>query len=355
MITYVEKQLKTFEEEPLNLVDSLILSWISYLRFPEHEKNIKSFRGVPLKNLFKLEYFDELFNNVYSKEQAKQLFIQLCASPRFRNIRILKYIQQSDIALELQFSAVTIEYKKHSYFISFRGTDSTIIGWKEDFNMIFECPVPSQFAAAKYTSNILSHTVGDIFMGGHSKGGNLAVYAAAMNNQERIKTIFAYDAPGFLAEIIEQPKFQKIVHKTIKIVPQSSFFGMILEDNLNSIVIQSNRKSFWQHDPFSWEIQNEDFIYEKELAIPSKYVNRAFQNWMKGITPEQREQFIDLWYDLIQSTNSNTTSELQENWLSLIKAIADIDEDAKNFIMQVTKSIVSIGIKTALKSKTTDQ
>ena len=343
--------MKTFQEEPLNLVDSLVFSWLSYLRIPEAEKNAQNFRGVPLKNLYKAETFDELFHNVYEPEMAKQMFMHMCASPRFRDIKILKYIQQLNLSQEKQFSALTIQFEKNKYFISFRGTDSTIVGWKEDFNMFFECPIPSQIAASKYVKQILKHTIGDIYIGGHSKGGNLAAYAAAIQNQDRIQHLYVHDAPGFLPEIIERPEFQSIIQKTTKVIPKASFFGMVLEDNVQSLVIQSSRKSFWQHDPFSWEIKNNDFIYEKDVTSPSKYVNKAFQNWMKGISAEKREQFIDLWYDVIQSTNATTTSELQENWLPLLKAVADIDEEAKEFIVQVTKELVSIGIKTVLLKK----
>ena len=349
IINYAQRQLKTFEEEPLNRVDSLILSWMSYLRIPVQEKNARTIRGVLLKNLYKAEYFDELFHNVYSEEQARQLFYILCSSPRFRNIKILKYTQQLSETQEKQFSAMTLQLNKNTYFLSFRGTDSTIIGWKEDFNMIFESPVPSQLAAEKYTRQIMKYTKGNLYLGGHSKGGNLAVYAGAQCDNERIKAIYTHDGPGFLPEILEQENFKNIVPKITKIVPQSSIFGMILEANANATIIQSSRKSLWQHDPFSWEIQGTDFVYLDELTIDSKYFNTAFQNWMKGITSEQREQFIDQWYEVIQSTNAQTTGELQENWLSLIKAIADIDDETKDFIFKITKTILSIGIKTVPK------
>ena len=349
IITYTQNQLKTFQEEPINLVDSLILSWISYIRMPKSVKNATTFRGVYIKDLFKAEYFDELFYNVYEPELAKQLWTALCASPRFRNIKILKYTQQLNPIQEKQFSAMTLKLDTATHFISFRGTDSTIVGWKEDFNMFFECPIPSQVAASKYTKLILKRTKGDLYLGGHSKGGNLAVYAGAFNNQERIRQIFTHDAPGFLSDIIQQPDFQNIISKTTKIIPQSSFFGMVLESNANAIIIQSNRKSFWQHDPFSWEIQDDDFIYLNKRTLPSKYMNSALENWMKSISMEQREQFIDLWYQVIQSTNLTTTSQLQENWPMLLKALENIDADAKDSILQITKSILSSGIKSALK------
>lgn len=351
IITYTQNQLKTFQEEPLNYVDSLILSWISYIRMPKAEKNATTFRGVYLKDLFKAEYFDELFNNVYEPELAKQLWTALCASPRFRNIKILKYVQQLNPIQEKQFSAMTLKLDATTHFISFRGTDSTIVGWKEDFNMFFTCPIPSQVAAAKYTKLILKRTTGTIYLGGHSKGGNLAVYAGAINNQDRIKQIYTHDAPGFLSDIIQQPEFQEIIHKTTKIVPQSSFFGMVLESHADTIIIQSNRKSLWQHDPFSWEVNGNEFIYENKLSRPSTYVNSALENWMKQISIEQREQFIDLWYTLIQSTNLKTTSELQENWPLLIKALGDMDDEVKESILQITKSILSIGLKSALRQK----
>ena len=280
IIDYAKKNFKTFDEEPINEVDSLILSWISYLRLPETLKSITNFRGLPLKDLYKAEYFETIFHHVYANEQAQQLFTVLCASPRYRNIRIKAYTQQLNESQQKQFSAMTLQINSNTHFISFRGTDATIIGWKEDFNMIFECPLPSQKEAARYVKKVIKKTRGPLYLGGHSKGGNLAVYAAAMNHSDRVQKIYTLDGPGFFPEVLETPQFTSITDKIQRTIPQSSIFGMVLDTNKNAQIIQSNRISFGQHDPFSWQVEDHHFVQKKQMTLDSKYINQTMQNWI---------------------------------------------------------------------------
>ena len=162
IISYAKENLHTFHEEPFHGVDSLILSSAAYVHFPQVFPAITGWKGMPLKDLYLAEYFDEMFQNIPLKEDTKTLFLALAASPRFRDIRVMGYTEQFDAVAEKQFSAMTFQVTPELYYIAFRGTDSTFVGWKEDFNMAFQSPIPSQEEAVRYMEKAALYCNGKI-------------------------------------------------------------------------------------------------------------------------------------------------------------------------------------------------
>ena len=232
MITYAEETLACFDRLPFNRVDSLILSWAAYLRLPEEHLEAHDWRGVRLGELLRAEDFGCLFQRHWDVGSSRRLFTALAASPRFRDIRVMGYTQQTDPEQEKQFSAMTFQLNGDMGYVAFRGTDSTLVGWKEDFNMAFQYPVPSQEEAERYLAQAAKHCKGELQVGGHSKGGNLAVYAAAHSAgevQERIARVYSHDGPGFLGAVLRSGEFQAVTAKIDKTLPQSSLVGMLLE------------------------------------------------------------------------------------------------------------------------------
>ena len=175
IITYTQENLTTFEQIPFNSVDSLVLSSAAYIHFPDIIPEVSGWKGIRLQELYLAEFFEEMFHNIPLKEDTKQLFFALAASPRFRNIRVMGYVEQFDLVSEKQFSATTFMVHPGLYYIAFRGTDSTLIGWKEDFNMSFQESVPAQRLAVKYVQEFCEVNSAPLYLGGHSKGGNLAI------------------------------------------------------------------------------------------------------------------------------------------------------------------------------------
>ena len=252
IIDYARTHLDTFTERPLGAVDSLILSWASYLRLPEELAAARGPEGVRIAELHRAEYFEDYVRGVLQPEQGLALLTAMTASPRFRDVRLTRYTSRTDADVEMQFSAMTFLLPDGAAYVAFRGTDSSLVGWKEDFNTSFECPVPSQVEAADYLAAVAGDLDGGIITGGHSKGGNLAVYAAATvapEVRERVVRAYSHDGPGFLPEVLATSAFVEVAPKVCKTVPQSSVIGMLLEQQEGYRVVRSRRPMLWQHDP----------------------------------------------------------------------------------------------------------
>ena len=273
IINYAEKELSTLNEKEFNAIDSLILSQISNILLNNLVGCINSNRKpVKFKDLLKAELFPRMFDKVPYEESTKQLLFALASSPRFRDIRINYHISKTDPISEKQFSATTFILNENLAYIAFRGTDYSLIGWKEDFNMSFITPVPSQLEGIDYINKVSKLISCEFYIGGHSKGGNIAIYASMYCNPEassKIKKIFSHDSPGFKEEIIKSNEFKFIKNKIIKTIPGSSLIGMMFENNENYYIVKSNKLGgLQQHNPFSWQVSNFDFIYLISITIP---------------------------------------------------------------------------------------
>mgnify|MGYP001096097903 CR=1 FL=1 len=352
IITYAEETLANFDRLPFNRVDSLILSWAAYLRLPEERLEAYDWRGVRLGDLFRAEDFGCLFQRHWDVPGSRQLLTAVAASPRFRDIRVMGYTQQMDAGLEKQFAAVTLQWEDRWGYIAFRGTDSTLVGWKEDFNMAFQYPVPSQEAAQRYLAQAAKHCKGELRVGGHSKGGNLAVYAAAHSAQEiqeRLVRVYSHDGPGFLAAVLQSGEFQTIAPKLDKTLPQSSLVGMLLEQQENFRIVKSDRVGLWQHDPFSWLVEGNDFLLQEELTPDAQYLDKTLNRWISSLTTAERERFVDSLYALVDAAHIETLAQLRAQWQesipAILKAASQLDPDTKEFLFQTGMALVALGVK----------
>ena len=352
IVTYAAQNMKPFQDQAFHSVDSLILSCVVYMHFPRVNPALCDWDGVPLPALFHTEDFDTIFEHVYDAPASKELLTALVASPRFREIRVKGYVQQSDRSTEKQFAAMTFDLPDGSSYISFRGTDATIVGWKEDFNMAFQYPVPSQAEAADYLNEAARHCRGKLYVGGHSKGGNLAVYAAANCRPDvsaRLARVFSHDGPGFLEQALQSEAFRQVLPKIEKTLPQSSMIGMLLEHQENYKIVKSSSISIWQHNPFSWEINGDDFSYRSELTGDARYLNATLNQWIRAMSAEERAQLVDTIYGLIDLDNIATFAQLRAEWQTsfpeIFRSFSGLSPQNKAFLLQMLKELASMGIK----------
>lgn len=352
IITYTQENLDTFDIRPFNSVDSLILSSVAYIHFPDVIPEVENWKGIRVQKLYRAEYFEEMFHNVPLMEHTKQLFFALAASPRFRDIRVMGYTEQFDMVSEKQFSAVTFQIQPDLCYIAYRGTDSTLVGWKEDFNMAFKSPVPSQEEAVRYIEKAALYCPGKILTGGHSKGGNLAVYAAAMcrqNIQSRIAKVYSHDGPGFLEDTLQSEDFKRISPRIEKTLPQSSIVGMLLEHQEDFRIVKSNKVGLLQHDQYTWEIEDNDFIYIESLTKDATFADKTLTDWLHQISEEDRERFVDSLYSVLNANNLTTLDDFRTEWQTAIPATlhaaSQLDNDTKKFLLHTLKQLASMGIK----------
>jgi hypothetical protein len=331
IIDYAEHELRTFIDLPLNPVDALILSELSYLCIGEaFSETVRPDSEVTLRDLFAREQFPTLFQTLLSTENPARLIAAAASSPRFRDVRVTRYVNTIDHDSETQFSALTYLIPGGSSFIAYRGTDSSLVGWKENFNMAFMAPVPAQTSAVDYLERALPELSGPIYLGGHSKGGNLAVYAASAcspASQDRIMQVYNQDGPGFNEQLLDSPGFARVRGRLNKTVPQDSIIGMLLETHEDYSVVQSDGRGLLQHDPFTWsvEVDNCDFHYLERITQGADRTDRALNEWISSLSTAQREAFVDALYGIIQSSGYERLSDLSKiSTQELIKQLADL-------------------------------
>ncbi len=213
-------------------------------------------------------------------------------SVRYGDTRIKNCIEIIDEDIEMQFSAMTLELDNHTAYIAFRGTDDHIVGWKEDFKMSFMDVVPAQKKALDYV-NAVASKYRNIYIGGHSKGGNLAVYSAVFADKRvknKIVAVFNNDGPGFKQRLLSTPEYLDITDRIITLVPQSSVVGMLLEHEESYSVVRSTQKGVLQHDGFSWEVMGADFVYLSDVDDDCKTVDMTVKKVLNTMSMEQKRR-----------------------------------------------------------------
>ena len=310
---------------PVTTVDSLIFSTLSYLNFdgivPENLQN-----PIPLS--VAADAFLNL-NSAQDRVRVKndlQLLRAVADAPRFQNIRLACYRSKLVVEEETQFAAMAFLLDDGTAFLAFRGTDYSLVGWKEDLNMSFLDSVPAQREAAAYVTEFASSYPVLLRLGGHSKGGNLAVYAAAKVNpniQKRILEVYNLDGPGFTGKMMSDPGYLAIVPKIQTYIPESSIIGMLLDQRDEYQVIKSRQVGLLQHEPYSWEIQAGSFAYAEEISKGNRFADETIANWIRDMTPEQREAFVEATYQLLSAGGASSVGELlhPKNILAFFKAL----------------------------------
>ncbi|MDW2800746.1 DUF2974 domain-containing protein [Clostridium boliviensis] len=356
IINYAERELSDFNRKPFHSVDSLIFSKFSYIGLSSFVPGFVQGKTLPtIGSLLKAEHFREMFCHVWDEENSLRLLFAMAASPRYRNLTLGFYREDMDCILEKQFCAVTVFLDDDTAYIAFRGTDATLVGWKEDFNMAFKYPVPSQEEAVRYVAEVGVKFKGKLILGGHSKGGNLAIYVYAKLNSQlknRIVKVYSHDGPGFkenAIDLLELEGSDTIVEKTI---PQSSVIGMLLENQEQYSIVKSNRTGILQHDPFSWIIEGDHFVFVERLTKNAKYMDRSLHNWLEAVSDEERGRFVNALYSVLDTGNTQNIKQIGAEWQKSIPLmmgrVRNLDDDSRFLIHKMLKTMAV----TALKSIT---
>ena len=344
----------TFDQVPLNEIDSLILSRLSYLPF---DNLIKDGEYITIEEAYRRFVINEKKGVILQIEDL-ELFPALAKCKRYKDIFITEYINKVSIKEEKQFSAITIFLPYNVIYVSYRGTDNTLVGWKEDLNMSFASHLPSQKDAVKYLNKIAKKFEKNIIVGGHSKGGNLAVYASIFCDKdvkERIIAIYNEDGPGFDIEITETNEYKEIIKKVHTYIPQSSVFGRLLNHQETYVVIKSIANGIMQHDLYSWQVVNENFEYLEKVTETSNFINKSIRIWLEQVSIEQREKFFNILFKILISTEASTVEELSKGWFKMARKIVKeykmIDPENKEIVskaLHVFLKIVKDNIKESI-------
>ena len=342
---------------PFNEVDALILAELSFVDFEGIVPPPELGRGLPLNEaaeaFFARHGGRDVDMGVLVPDGISQMLRKLMASPRFCGMTLNGYEALLDDEVEEQFSALTIDLGNGSIYISFRGTDDTIIGWKEDLNRSFLEEIPSQKQAVDYVARIArQYPEKTIRIGGHSKGGNLAVYSAAKSSgdiQERIIAVHNNDGPGFIWDISKTPGHKRIAGRIHTVLPQTSVVGMLMEHEKHYQVVYSTYDGLYQHDGFSWQVKGTQFVHLDDFSREGKLVDEALSSWADSLNTQQREALAEALYSVFTATGAKTLSELNEEKLksasAMLKTYKNLDRESRRMVSEMFKIFFRLGTK----------
>ena len=318
LFAYVERQGRyTLEEAPFCEVDNLVLSTLSYLPLtgvaPAEGEGRRTLREAAGR-------FDGMPVHAAPRDPKDvELLEKAAESRRFGAMELSLWVNRLDWEAQEQFAAVTFHTGDGALFVAYQGTDNSLVGWKENFNMGFQFPVPSQAAAARYLDLAARTWPGaPLRLGGHSKGGNLAVYAAATCDpalRARILGVYNNDGPGFVGALLESGGYLAVRDRVHTYVPQSAVVGMLLNHAENYEIIRSNQRLILQHDPYSWETEGDRFVRVQRLDSGSVLLDHTLRSWIYSMEPAQREGFVDALYEILSASDATTLPQLAADWL----------------------------------------
>lgn len=351
IIDYVKKYGRhSFTEVPMNDVDSLILCQLSYLKFDGLVPDVReNGRSVSLEEIALNKDYEKLYADERYERDNRALFEAMLESRRFHNLHLNCYINIIEKEWETQFAAITFLLDDGTLYVAFRGTDETIVGWKEDFNMAFLSPIPGQAYSVKYLNMVTGKLHKAFYVGGHSKGGNLAVYAAmncAPKIQERIIKIYSMDGPGFRPEVLSECRYEDIAARVVKILPHSSMVGMIFESDLHYRVVESKTFGLLQHNPYTWLVQDGKFVEVDGIYEWRKARNSVLNEWILSLNEQQLKVFADTLYQVMSASQAENLIQFTADWKKsvngMVSALKEVDEQTAQMLRETMKSLFTI-------------
>ena len=340
----------TFEQSPFNEVDNLILACFSYIE-------LDGIREIQNGNTLYLEELSENFFAEKKNEKIKaqttflqnipELLRKMAKSSRYRKCRVGGFVNEILPSEIKQFAAVTVELPDGTVYISFRGTDDTIIGWKEDFNLSNGI-VPSHKRALEYLEKESRYIQSMLRIGGHSKGGNLAMYAAMQCGEEvqdKILSVYDNDGPGFPEGFFHGKDIEKILKKVTRIIPEASVIGMLLTHQKEPVIVDSTQKGIMQHDAFSWEIMGPSFIRKEKLTRKAETMDQQLHKWIDGMNEEQRANLITELFSVLEATGAETIQQILDGGVKSLAAMArrldKLEPESKAMVQELLSGLLA--------------
>ncbi len=349
-----------FSFDPFCAVDNLILSEIAYVGLDGIAPDVTSRETIPLAEA------SEQFFRLHSEEELRARTDFICRTPfvlqeaaktrRFRDIRVGRYVNRISKSAEEQMSAMEFLLPDGTAYVAFRGTDDTIIGWKEDLNLSFSAQTSGQEHAAEYLSSYSTSSDMPLRVGGHSKGGNFAVYASAFCDKavkERILSVYTNDGPGFLPEITEKEDFRRILPLVHSIIPKDSVFGLLLSSGYVHRVVESDNKGLMQHDGLSWQVLGNRFVEVPATSRASAFMEKTLQQWIESFSLQERADFSNAIYEVLTSGGADTLTDLSKEKLAgsfkVLNSFRKMNRQEQEAISGTLRQLVRSGMQTLQK------
>ena len=367
MLDYLEwRGDLSFTTDPFNEVDALIFSWLSY--YPAEKLTLyeDKMRSLTIRSLYEIhrEQVGEIRDinvklNINPTDSAVFLLKKAAESPRYADVRILRFqaiFSQTD---NTQFAAFSYEYLPGQAVIAYRGTDGTVTGWREDFMMCCSDSIPSQHLAREYLEAEIPAQHESILLCGHSKGGNIAMHAMLYTDaatRAQVKKVYNFDGPGFPVPMTSIECYNEVCDRIETILPESSIIGMLLQHEEDYTIIESEMVSMLQHNAFLWSIKGKTFVRRNHFSESSKFIDKALHSWLDSLTNAQKIDFINVTFDALEKAGIKDFTDLGPTDIpklfSLMGSMMTMDsESRKNLfrviiaVLQASGSTVVSGIK----------
>lgn len=343
----------SFDESPFCQVDALLLCQLSYLNFDgilgssfgdgiSLDVLAEEFRSSP-------DFQTRSYMGMVINSRTPELLAECGRSRRFSSVVVCGYVPVLDSGREEQFCAMTFRVGRNVSAVVFRGTDDTLAGWKEDFNISYMEQIPSQADALGYFVRAASELRGKFICAGHSKGGNVALYAAVLcprRIQDRIISVYNFDGPGFPTEFFRGDGFLRLADRLHSFYPEFSIVGMIFSHYERYTVVRSSEFAIMQHDAFSWQIEGAALVAAGDFTDESKFFYKTFNGWVTDISRDDRKRFVDALFAVLYASDARTNTELDEDKLrasaKMLRAMKELDPETRDSVRAILRLLVRV-------------
>jgi len=339
-----------YSVDPFNEVDNLIFAELAYIDFVGIVDGPESSDCLTLKEAAELFFHENTMEEALKKNPAPYTLEAVKDAPRFQNTRVRWYISKLDEEAERQLAIVTFELEDGSSYVAMRGTDGTLVGWKEDFNMAYMAGTAGQLGAVDYLNAHFAEGDRPLRIGGHSKGGNFAMYAAIFCNEpirEKIRWVYSNDGPGFRKQILNTSNYREMSARIYSIIPEDSIVGMLLHNNVKHHVVKSEGSGFNQHDLNNWQLEKNRLLRAEKLSDGSEMLNEVLTTWLEALSDEEIEVFVNGIFDSLNAAGVSTFQEMSEEKLkcygAALKAAGDLPKEKQQVIKDTIGKLASVG------------
>lgn len=332
---------------PLNDVDRLIFSQLAYMDFESVTE-----AGCPFSYALAHASFadspdpsEARFS--FQKKDDRRLALLASTCPRYESVRFAGFVRRYDAQAETQFAALALHVADHHLLVAFRGTDNTLAGWKEDFNLAFMDEIPAQRMAVAYSEEV-SRSARTVTLTGHSKGGNLALYTACACScalQDKIDLAVSFDGPGLNENVIRSEGFARVQGRMRAVLPKASLIGRLFQQPQDVRLIDSRVFSLLQHYPYFWKTGSMDFIYLARPTAVSALMGGTLMGLIRRLPPDAREQLICSVYEIFSSAEADTLNALASAWLrsaySIVSGFFKTDPETRRLFLRALAALLS--------------
>lgn len=344
------------KNHPLNEVDALIFSELSYIQFENIVPGVEEKGSISLKEAAQKYVLKEGKESIFYARYEK-LLEKMAQCPRYAELQLSNYVSVVEQENRQQFSAIHIQINPFLTFIAFRGTDETLVGWREDFNMSYMMPVPAQISAVDYVNKTTKGLFQKYYIGGHSKGGNLAIYASVFCDsgvQNNIKEVYNFDGPGFHKKIADNDSYLKIKERIHSFVPEASVVGMLMEHEEEYQVVKSYEIALMQHEGLTWSVDGTKFEKVDSTDEFSTGISSILRNWLEKADYKERKVMVDTLFDIWEIGGIRSVLDFKDltvhSTTAMVKAAATLPKEQREIINHLIKMWIAESKKTVVNA-----